>query len=484
MGEANVLTLYDEYVNILSLLKDKPYGVKETARIIDINLSEDITLQLLEEIDRNVQHFNFSLNPFSQPSDEIIEDITRGHKKLNEVTSLSINLEKELSFEKIKNIDYIFFDKGLAINSLKKIKYENNNFKMNLGIVKAENNETELLNIVNIDGDLDQNSIIKKPIDKQIIEQLEFYLSNNRKNSHSLIYNPYSFLIRSNKEIDTPLTKLIKNEFYYTMLDCLSDKQDDCSYVIRGERNIIILDEALFSTNNYQILIDVFSFLISQKKYTEKYIIIKKVISLYLSDKNSISVFDQKLHNIWKTINHYYNHYIEDNIKDFFKTKDQLLKEAMNASKVIYEQTDKVSNSIIASILSVLIIAVTTIFKTLSSVSMPFALMFLITFTAFSIIFYYITKNSSEKRYDLTKDQFNHFINEISLIPEEEVKKIRKIYLENPEAELKKSIQRLYFSLLTFNVLFWLCFVVYLLVKFQLMKFEITNFIQKIIQIF
>lgn len=472
MSEVNVLTLYQEYVNILSLLKGKPYEVKETTDIIVITLHEELSLPFLEEISKIINYFNYSLNPYMEQFEDVIEDIKRGSINIQNIQSLSINIEKEFSFKRINNIDYVFFDMSSAIESLKDIITEQSEYKLNIGIIGIDTIETELLYFVNIYNDFDESKIKKKRLDSEVNDQLEFYLSNNRKSNHTLVYNPYSFIIKGINGINqnNKLVQLIKTEYYYSMLNCLSDKLEDNSYVIRGEKNITLLNDKGFTTENYQTLIDVYLFLISQKKYTEKYIIIKKVITLYMNDKDNITVFDDKLRNIWKTINHYYNHYIEDNIKEFFKTKDQLLKEAMSASKVIYEQTDKVSNSVVASILSILIIIVTTIIRSLTNINTLYLLMSLVVFSTFSIVFYLITKNSSEKRYELTKDQFDHFINEISLIPNDEVKKIKKIYLLNPYEELKNSIGRLFWSLLVFNLVFLVSFIIYVFIKYNVIS--------------
>jgi hypothetical protein len=481
MGKVNVLTLYEEYIDILALLDGKPYEILEDAKMIVISLTDNLSLKLFEAIGKRVNNFTYSLNPLSDPFEDVIDDLKRGSTDIREIDSITLDIQKDVSFDKIENLDLIFFEQKAVVESLKNYRYSNREYKLNIGVINIINFETEILNFTNVSNELINEPIRLKKLDPGITEHLYFYLSNNKKSNQSMIYNPYSFIIKDNYETEKeiPLIKIIKDEFYYTMLDCLSDKLEDDSYVIRGEKNITLSKDNCFSTNNYSTLIDVFLFLISQKKYTEKYIIIKKVITLYMNDKDSISTFDFKLSNIWKTINHYYNHYIEDNIKEFFKTKDQLLKEAMSASKVIYEQTDKVSNSIVASILSVLIIIVSTIFRSLTVINLAFVIIFLVIFLVFSVVFYSVTKKSAEKRYELTKAQFDHFINEISLIPQDEVKKIREIYLLNPYQELKKSINRLYRSLLTFNLLFIGSSIFYVFIKYDFIS-KLINEIRSI----
>ncbi|WP_078434243.1 hypothetical protein [Metabacillus halosaccharovorans] len=488
MSEVNVLTIYEEYIDILALLKGKPYEILEDTNMIVISLSDKLSLDLFEAIGKRINHFTYSLNPLGDPFEDVIEDLKRGSTHIEEIDSITLDIQKEISFKKVENLDLIFFEQNSVIESLKNFSHSNRENKLNIGVVNTIDFETQLLNFVNVNNEIAEKVIHLKKLDPEITDHLDFYLSNNKKSNQTMIYNPYSFVIKDNNQMKevVPLINMIRNEFYYTMLDCLSDKLEGDFYVIRGEKNINMSKEKGFTTKNYQTLVHVFLFLISQKKYTEKYIIIKKVISLYMNDKDNITVFDNKLENIWKTINHYYNHYIEDNIKDFFKTKDQLLKEAMSASKVIYEQTDKVSNSIVASILSVLIIIVTTIFRSLTNISLSFVLIFLLVLFVFSFVFYVITKNSSEKRFELTRDQFNHFINEISLIPEREVEEIKKIYLLNPYKELTNSIRRLFWSLLIFNLLFLVVFVIYIFIKYKLINYVFikNDFISILISIF
>ncbi|MDQ0816058.1 hypothetical protein QF033_000636 [Bacillus pumilus] len=462
MSIEKAMELHNEFINILSVLKGKPFEVKETESILVITLKSDLSLELLEEMAKNINHFDYSLNPSSQPYNDAIEDIRLGIEKIDELSSITMHIEKEYVFEDIPDIDYIFFDLKYALSNLKNVNVQDSAYKLNIGTFNINNIETELIRFINISDSLGSR-IPKIKINTDVIEYLKFYLSNNRNSAHTNWYNPYAFsIVLSEKNVDNLLSQLIKSEFYYTMLDCLSDKVDGDAYIIRGEKNINLAAEIEFSTSNYETFLDIYLFLISQKKYTEKYIIIKKVISLYMNDNEDISQFDLKLIDIWKTINHYYNHYIEDNIKEFFKTKDQLLKEAMSASKVIYEQTDKVTNSIIASILSILIIIVSTLFRSVSTISLTLVIVFLTIFLTFSIIFNFITKKSSLARCKLTTNQFNHFIQEVSLIPSDEVKQIRKTYLDEPFEELEKSLNTLKWALIIFNLIFLIFTCIYI----------------------
>jgi uncharacterized protein YfkK (UPF0435 family) len=451
MSRVDIFPVFKEFSSILLLLENKSFDYTETIDIIAIRISQDLNLELIKSFKDKINYFNLSCNPFNEDIEDIIYDLENNMKEISEITDISINLEKNITFDKYDKIDYLFFDKKSAISSLCNITEKRLN-KLNIGIINNENVETEIINFISLENENSFGDVAVHKIHEQIIENLDFYLSNNKRSKQNYNYNPYSFILKNNQESTNEFVKMLENEFYKTFLDCLAEKEDINGYVIRGEINISISNTNEFSTKHYQDFLNIFSFLISQRRYTEKYMIIKRVITLYLVDKDSISKLDESLPNIWKTISHYYNHYIEDDIKDFFKTKDQLLKEAMSASKVIFEQTDKISNSFIGSILSVLILLVTTLFRTLDNITLIYAVTFIIIFIVFSIIFYMLMKSSSIKRYDLISKQFNLFIDEISLIPTDEVTKIRKIYLEDPYSELLISINKLRMLFVGINI--------------------------------
>lgn len=466
MSDVDIFKIQNEYKNIITLLRDTSIIINETVNRIDILVEESINIELIKKIGENVNYFNLDCNPFPSDYEEIIEELEQGLIDISEITSLVINLDKDLSLQKMENIHYVFFNIDSVITAIKELKINKITNKINIGVFNDFSMETELFQFIGINKETSINNTELKEIDSEIIEHINFYLSNNRGNEQSLYYNPYSFVIQNYTESANKFEQLIKNEFYNTMLSCLSDKEDLGYLVIRGEKNISILPDKNFKTNNYMKFIDIFLFLISHKKYTEKFIITKRVVTLYLKDKDTVSKLDEKLPDIWKTINHYYNHYIEDNIKDFFKTKDQLLKEAMNASKIIYDQTDKITNSIVASIISILVLIITTVFKSLESVNTVFAFVFIVVFMVFSLVYYFLMRKSSIDRYMLTENQFNHFINEISLLQSEEVSKIKNTYLEMPNQIMISTLKKLKHFLFIVNTIIILLFIYFVLTKY------------------
>lgn len=461
MSLEKIILVYNEFQAIQNLVVGKKQEIIDDGKKIAINLYTGFTLELLKDLDGTVQHFEVHCNPFSQPCEEIIEDIRCGNKSIDEVESISILIEKDINFDRIENLDYFFMSIESALDFIGKIKKDSNGNKINIGIPYCEPVETELLNIISLDPHTTQ--IVRKKVNKVIDKNVNLYLNYNKKGTQGYYLNPYAFILVNDN--DDKSHKLIKRHFYLTALEGISDKIENNTFVIRGKKNIQITKSGEFDTNNYQDFVNILNFLMSEEKYMEKYLITKKVFSYYIADEEDISGLDNKMPNIRKTIRHYYNHYIEDDIKDFFKTKDQLLKEAMNVSKVIYEQTDKVITSITASLISVILILVTTLYRMIQLITVTYFLIILITFLIFSVVFYYLTKSTSEKRYKLTKSQFEYFMNEMSLLKKIEIESLQSTYLEKPYNEMKNTILMLKYILITFNIFLIFSFFIFLYIS-------------------
>jgi hypothetical protein len=446
-----IFEVNNEFQSIFSVLAKAQYEIIETKELLEIRINSGITKELLLLIHSKVKSFQVYCNPLSLEFSDIIHEINIDlTSHLSEITDVSIQFDKDDIIAEIELLDYLFFNVHSALTALKDIDSDHKEFKINIGIPMIENVQTKLINFVGLTEKTIINDISLEKIDDNIQKNIEFFLSNNKNSLQNMNYNPYAFLIEGDIT-ESNLTSSLKEEFYLKLIESLSDKRESNYYVIRGEKNVSILDTNPYTTKNYTHLVDIFLFLISEQKYTEKYIITKKVLTLYLNDHDDISSLDEKLPDIWKTINHYYDHYVEDNIKEFFKTKDQLLKEAMNVSKVIYEQTDKITNSIIASILSILIIFVTTLYRSITNITLSFGITVFLFFLSFSFFYYYLMRSSSQKRYQLCESQFMHFISEISMIQKKELEKIKEIYLKKPYSELENTLTLLLTVIIIIN---------------------------------
>ncbi|WP_164219419.1 hypothetical protein [Virgibacillus sp. YIM 98842] len=477
MALEKILNEYKEFQVILSTL-DSNWEINERLRLVEFKTKSKLPIEFIKKLSDLVDSFEIFCNPFTQDCNEVVEDLEKNLIQIEEIDSVSIQLEKNTN---IGAIDYYFFDKECALKSIQEITNSNNGIKVNMGIPEINYIETETISFIPLNNKLNFDNIKKRTIDDNTQKNIKFYLSNNKKGTQNYFFNPYAFLLLDNSYDDKEeLVNLIKRSFYLTLLESLSDKNSEYEFVIRGEKSIKLIVENNFETTNYESFKNLFEFLISAKKYTEKYLIIKKVFSLYITDQENLTSMDSKLSNIWKTVNHYYDHYIEDNLKDFFKTKDQLLKEAMNVSKVIYEQTDRINTSIVASLLSIIILLVTTLYRSIDSLTIPYFGYIVLIFIAFSFVFYYLIRNSAIKRFELTKDQFSYFLDEISVMQPAEVEKLENTYLDSPNYELQKTLRRLMVILIALNSLLVLSFLIFLCIEYRT---PLLNYIEAGIEI-
>lgn len=441
---------YDEYNFIIDQYQHLIVETRETDSLISFNLKPLNTLEDYRKISTEITYFEINCNPYSDPISDIIINIENGIYTIESVNSIKLVFQKA----QISEFDAIFFDYG-SLNTLFKktnVKFEN---KLMIGLMSIEDIiETELAVFYPI---IKKNSLVEIKIKTDILQKINFYISVNKKTKHNFFYNPFMYLVDT-KNLegikDTKFIDFLNYNFYLRFLEFVSEKDANDEFLIRGEKSVHIKKKYTHNFDNNLFLEKILNFLISENKFTEKYLIIKNVLTLYLSDYDDINQFDKKLQRVWKTINHYYNHYLESDIKDFFKTKDQLLKEAMNLSKVVYEQTDKINTSIIASLFSFLILFATSLIKSLSEITEQYLLFLSIAYLVFSIIFYLLLSSSSHSRYQLSKKQFEYFMEEVAVLQNSEIVKIKRTYIEEPYNILEVTLSRLLLILTVSNSLF------------------------------
>lgn len=436
-----VKEIKDEYELALSILDSSKYSITEELNNISIKVDSP-THDLINKINDSLT--NFGVYPNVEKSSytlaDLLEDLRLNIISIDKVNYILLVLDKKTLIEKINKIDYLMFTTEF-INTLRKI---NDPLDEKLNIIhflSSESFSTHLLNFYPASQDASTLATIN--IDTQKADEVAAFLSHNKHINQDIFFNPFAFRIVNSVNIqDEVISKEIKKYFYLCFIEALSDSfnQDSNKYVLNAKKKISIFKDENFSTHNYLTFCTIFDFLITEHKYTEKYIIIKKVLTIYTHHECTITEIDKNLSNIWKTTHNYYDDYIEDNIKDFFDAKDQLLKEATSISKLVYEQTDKVNTSIVASILSILVVFATTLFRQITTISLISLIFVLVVFVAFSMTYYILIRRSSINRYELTKNQFEYFISDVSFLDEIELKNIKKYYLEDPFKQLEKTL--------------------------------------------
>lgn len=436
-----VKEIKDEYELALSILESSDYTLIEELNKISIRVNSP-SFDLINTINDSFKNFvvHPNVDKTSYVLSALLEDLRLNIITIDKVNHILLILDKKSLIENINQVDYLMFTNAF-VNNLKKINSPLNNKLNILHFLSGESFSTHLINFYPTSQDVD--TLPTSKIDTQKADEIAAFLSHNKHIDQNIFFNPFAFRIVNPLNIqDEVISKEIKKYFYLCLIETLSDSfnLESNKYVLNAKKKISILKDENFSTHNYLTFCNIFDFLITEHKYTEKYIIIKKVLTIYTHHECTITEIDKNLGNIWKTTHNYYDDYIEDNIKDFFDTKDQLLKEATSLSKLVYEQTDKVNTSIVASILSILVVFATTMFRQINTISLITLIFVFIIFIAFSVTYYTIIRKSSLNRYELTKNQFEYFVSDVSFLDEAELEKIKKYYLENPFEQLEKTL--------------------------------------------
>lgn len=374
-------------------------------------------------------HFNFS-----------IEDI----KKMR----WRIQYDKSTENEYVENLDYYFFIPDKAVEFITSHHFDNVEEKILFGLYNIESFETPTFKFFNI---YTENEYISdSSIDENIMIQINRLLTNTDQ-KFTLYNNVFSYRI-INPNLDCPFQQNIIREYYKSFFKLLSYKYESDHYDIRGKKKIIIEVDSNFSISNYDIFINLVDFLFKDERFLEKYIIIKNVFTRYVHDKENITSLNTKIAEIDKTTKYYFEKYVQEDLDDFFKNRDTVYKEAINISKSINEQNDKINTYINASLISFLILAVSFLLKTFSSLNITNLIVATISLTVFSLAFYNFISKSSNERYLTTKDQFTLFLEKMGIILSDEKDELTKTYLQKPYDDLLKSLSRIQTLLISSNV--------------------------------
>lgn len=441
-----------EYQLALTMLQSNRFIMSEDLNTLNIKIASP-DLHLLKRLHDELKSFEVypNVKEAGYTLSDLIDDLQSQLITIGDVNFVLLEFDKKAFVKHINHLDYMMFTNDF-FKSFKKIN-EPLDHKVNiLQFISNEDFSTQLFNVYSIYSN--PHEFKRQTIETQKAEELTSYLSHNKHINQSSCYNPFAFrVINYNNNQDSLIIEEVKKLFYLCFIEALSDSFIKDTYILNTKKKISIHADNNFSTNNFVTFTEIFDFLVTDHKYTEKYIIVKKVLTMYTQSECTISDIDLNLENIWKTARNYYDDYIEDNIRGFFENKDQLLKEATSISQLVYDQTDKVNNSIIASLLTILVVFATTLFRQVGTVSLLILIFITILLIIFSYTYYFIVEKSSTDRYKLTKAQFEYFIGDVSFIDATDLKKIRKTYLDQPYKNLINTLNIFRNILLAINAL-------------------------------
>lgn len=355
---------------------------------------------------------------------------------------------KDIQKDYVKNLDYYFFIPDKALEFIISSPFNIDDKKKVIGIYNTPSFSTPTFSFIDILNETDYE--VDKLIEVEDREKINRLLVNTDQ-KFNLYNNVYSYMCEpSNSE--NGFQESIIREFYKAFFRLISYKENHEEYDIRGKKKIIIKLDEDFKIDNFAEFISLTDFLFSDDKFLEKYIIVKNVFTRYVYDKESFSSLDLKIPEINKTTKYYFEKYIQEDLEDFFKNRDTIFKEAINISKSINEQNDKINTYINASLITFLILGITYIFRGVLNSHFTELVIGDFSLFVFSLAFYnYISKSSAE-RYNTTQKQFNLFLDSMGIILTEEKDELLQTYLKDPYNDLQISLSRIKYLLILANV--------------------------------
>ncbi|WP_313891161.1 hypothetical protein [Psychrobacillus sp.] len=452
MTNTNIIIekIYSEFLALNELTINYNPTITENEFMLQIEFRGLDSRKMLEKL-MQLQYFE-ALSDSGSPSFLIQKlDSSSLQFSIEEVQKIRwrIQYEKSTENEYVQNLDYYYFLPDKAIELLTNNHFDSQEEKILLGLYNVDSFETPIFKFINLLTETDFN--FEKTLNDDILTPVNRLLTNTDQ-KFNLYNNVYSFMI-VNPNLECSFQQAIIREYYKSFFKLLSYKHDDDQYDIRGNKKIIILVDENFSISNYVIFINLVDFLFKDERFLEKYIIIKNVFTRYVHDKESITSLNTKIIEINKTTKYYFEKYVQEDLNDFFKNRDTVYKEAINISKSINEQNDKINTYINASLISFLILAVSFLLKNVSALSITNLIVANVSLLVFSFAFYSFISNSTKERYRTTESQFMLFLDKMGIILSDEKEELIDTYLETPYNDLLKSLSRVQDLLVYSNII-------------------------------
>lgn len=481
--------LMTEYDSIHSQFGPYIKKVNDGIELLSITVNKEFCEEELEILQKENKHFDIFVNPCGLYLSDFLDEKEASIRSLNEIVDLNIQLEKNDFTRLFPNLDFFFFDyKSMLSNLAKNVYTDAVPKKLNIAIPRIEAVETTFFRFLPVEELSSSNPLNLIDIETSYIKNMTFFNTLHKTENTFSFINPFLFIIKDFKTDSTEnkFKQSLMQKFYLDVLEFISDESNESCYLFRGKKSLKISKNTTFTTDNYLKLVNLFIFLVAGEKFLEKITIVRNVFSIYLNDENTLVNFDSKLDEIWKTVQHYFNNYISDNIKDFFKDRDSLFKEAMSVSKSINDQTDKLNNAINNSLISLVVGLTVSIYTSLAKNDIFIMIISLTVFLSFSIVYYQLSKKHVEERRVLTTDQFNHFIDNIYILENHEKEIFKTHYLKNPINILKTVLNRFKNLIVWLNIIVLLVFTIFyfkaffaklILLVFTLIKVIVKHYI-------
>lgn len=403
----------------------------------------------------NIPKVKFSINYQGRPSESKTVSSFKSsfkndedYKKIHEEVDILISIEKSLFNinSKFKNFyifsSYEYFEEKFG-KPFKSFKWDEDESKLYIfylfanKIINYENDFLMLSNYNNFNA-IDNNYIPSLALEK--------YKTLKKIDENSVVTDLFNYpLSWISKESNSP--EVFLNHAFSLFFEIISSNSNRSDILlIKGYKNIYYEKEYgvfhFYNTDDInEYTYKLIDFLIDQDKFNDKILILRSSISLYLDTTTSIEDYIDKAKEIFKTVEHNFELYIQDEIKVFLEQKNALLHEYIGVSRQLGELTNDLSKQVrtigLSLLGSVFIGIVSNLNGEFSIETVNFVLL---SYTIFYIINFAITF-SHYKQFSDTKELLKEYTSTVASNNKElSFIKLENEYLSGPTKNFKSVI--------------------------------------------
>ncbi|WP_433595161.1 hypothetical protein [Lysinibacillus xylanilyticus] len=221
--------------------------------------------------------------------------------------------------------------------------------------------ENDYLVIADIKKIENQESIIINNIDKfNLVKSL--YDIKEIKNLNEI---PYFYHFENTNEILNPLKDLAIESFFYLISN--KKRLDTNVYSIKGHHHLELkLDTEIININT-QLITEILDFTLDNERHYDKLLILRNVLTTYLTNFSNKTHINQQLENIKATSQHHFELYIQNEIKIFIEQKNQVLNETLTLAKQVTTLTNDVTTNLRTVLLTLFAGIIASIFPQISA---------------------------------------------------------------------------------------------------------------------
>jgi hypothetical protein len=408
---------------------------------------------LLDELKENRINFKFILEGQGTFHNKEFFDYGRFLKE-EDLLTLTVTLNKRKCFD-VKENEILFLDqvsfcsKFHFFNSETVDFFENYNDKERVHIFLSNTTyiENPYLRIVPIEKFSNTNtSILPTGIIQQIDEikkEREDYTKTPERYPIPHMFN----LSLSDPELNT----IFKRNLFFICLYHISNKYNNETFLVRGQKNIELTWSHNISPKNVNILFKTVNFIYKIEKFVhDKLEITRNILSIYHHSSGSIEDIDEQLPIIYETIEQHFSIYVSNQVKDFFDNRKEAIEEAQKYAMNAREAADKIVTNINTAMISI----ITAIFSaaiTMSRGNYYFLSIILILQIIYLLVTYNYNSHFAKKKKEDILNVYKLSSEQIPIVSSDERSKIKETFLTPAINHIDKNLGK--YKTLTFSLI-------------------------------